>query len=184
MENSKTQRSFKPFSLKVDLAMLLIGMTALAIGLFFNLQADTAVTILLFGIVLCLISLLFTVKDAGLLHDPPADVPAKILKTYQTLRAGLLKDFMADRKAIVPAIVAAMIGIAVTIIAWIPLGYVCFMFIDSMVSLFYYPPVAMGTVHLMEWVVAWTPAIIIVGLLIYVIVSAFRVEYPSAPVGM
>lgn len=182
MENNKTKGPAKNSVLMADMICLMGGALSLALSIFFNKQIPVDLAQVCFGAGLALLAsgMAILTYDLRVWSAPP--FVSRSIKYMRDLSHK--RSFRKSQTAIVPAIVVAVIGIAVTIIAWIPLGYVCFAVIDQFVGTFYFPPTAMGTIYLMEWVVSWTPAVIIVGLLIYVIVSAFRTEYPSAPVGM
>jgi hypothetical protein len=91
------------------------------------------------------------------------------------------KSLLKDERGIAYVWIVGVIGIAVTIIVWFPLGWVVYDIMDTMLEQFSYPAVATGTIELMQWVIAWTPAILIIGLLLWMIVNSFKVEYPSQP---
>lgn len=91
------------------------------------------------------------------------------------------KDLLKDQRGTAVIYAVCIMGIFVTIICWFPLAWAAYEIMDTMTTNFEYPAVAMGTIHLAQWVIAWTPAIIICGLLLYAIISSFRTEYPSGP---
>lgn len=178
MENNKSRGSSKNINLIFDLALFLGGAIAFSIllptGGSFLTAIDPALPLAFLYVSLIAlwggaVSLTF---DLAEFKDP-----FKVLSVS-------LKSFRDGRQAIVKPIVVAIIGIMITMIVWFPLGWVAYDVIDTFTSQFYFPPVALGVIRLMEWVLAWTPAIVIVGLLIYVIVNAFKTEYPSAPYEM
>lgn len=196
MENNKTERPIKNSAIMADLFILFLGAAFLAGALFFMTSIELAQIAYGSGLALMLMGTAVLTLDIGIWRIPAfvsksigkvRDLSHKIEEAadpHWSWKPSKRRSFRRDQSAIVPAILVALIGIAVTIIAWIPLGYVAYAVIDSFMLSFEFPSVALGTIHLMQWVIAWTPAVIIVGLLLYVIVNAFRTEYPSGPVGM
>ena len=92
------------------------------------------------------------------------------------------KSFKNNEKGTAVIYAVCIMGIFVTIITWFPLAWAAYEIMDTMTTNFAFPTVALGTINLMAAVIAWTPAVIIVGLLLYAIIASYKTEYPSQPV--
>jgi hypothetical protein len=172
MENSDRGRSSTDTFLKrelQDLLLIIVGL-AMTFGSGFMPNADLFIFCFFFGATLAAVGLVLIVYHGKLLSD--VEVPDS-----------KHKNILKDTRGVAVIYAVCIMGIFVTIICWLPLAWAAYEIMDTMTSTFNYPAVAMGTVRLIQWVIAWTPAVIICGLLVYAIVSSFRTEYPSRPMG-
>jgi hypothetical protein len=169
MENSNRGRSSGNTFLKrglQDLLMVVAGL-ALTFGSGMVPNQDLSMLGFSFGVCLTAVGLIMLGYDMHIMD--------KLEKLEQK------KSLLKDQRGVAVVYAVCIMGIFVTIICWFPLAWAAYEIMDTMTTTFDYPAVAMGTIRLAQWVIAWTPAVIICGLLLYAIINSFRTEYPSGP---